>query len=168
MNDFIIVVDTSEQTPFFAGRNAPKGILVVRDNLKEYGSDYSVKGFEGEIGIERKSVNDFITSVSSDKVRFQKSLEKLMNIPNRCIVVEAELSTILKRCVGRKAMKNVKGKLGPHYNKGNRYVDKECILGFLTSAQGKYDIAVHFCPGRKPAEDFTLGVLRKFYEEKRG
>ena len=53
--DFIIIIDTSEQDPFFSGRNAPKGILTIRDNLKPHGGDYSLRGFEHEIIIERKN-----------------------------------------------------------------------------------------------------------------
>ena len=164
MNKFIIVVDTSEQTPWFAGRNAPKGIMIMRDNLKDYGSDYSIKGFEKLIGVERKNPDDFISSITSGKERFQNSLKKLADIPNRCIVVECELSKILKKCVGRKNYKK-RGKLSPRGS--DRFVDKASVLGFLTSAQAKYNIPVYFRVNKSDAEDFVLGIFQKFYKMKR-
>ena len=94
----IIVIDTSEQKPFFAGRNAPKGVLTVRDNLKPQGGDYSLQGFENEIIIERKEANDFLTSITSDYERFSKTFDKLRSHAVRYIMVEKSFHDILDMC----------------------------------------------------------------------
>ena len=63
-----IVIDSREQDPLPV-RNA------VVDGL--YTGDYSVRGFEDYITIERKSIPDLVSSVTSDRERFENECRRM-------------------------------------------------------------------------------------------
>ena len=76
-----IVVDSREQLPLvFAHLPSVAGTLGT--------ADYSVLGFESEVGFERKSISDLIGSISSDRDRFERELIRLRGFRlSRLIVV---------------------------------------------------------------------------------
>lgn len=51
--------------------------------------DYSVRGLEHVIRIERKSLADLVACVGRERDRFQREVERLMAYPVRVLVVEA-------------------------------------------------------------------------------
>ena len=70
MEDPIIVTDAREQTPLtFTRLASERGTL--------YSADYSIKGLEDLFGIERKSLNDCIGSLTSGRDRFERELHRL-------------------------------------------------------------------------------------------
>jgi ERCC4-type nuclease len=97
-----IIVDTREQQPYtFAGIKADvkdgSGILTiatVRRTLQT--GDYAIDGHEGEIAVERKSFNDFYSTLASGRDRFEAELKRLAVMPFGAIIVEAEWSEILQ------------------------------------------------------------------------
>ena len=76
MNDFIIIIDTREQDEYKF-----KSILTVRDKLNT--GDYSLRGFENDITIERKSLGDFISSISHGRDRFKSELARMKDYDTR-------------------------------------------------------------------------------------
>lgn len=84
-----IVVDTSEQRPWTFTRQEAR---CSTGNLKRYGSDYTVRGYGNVMGIERKSITDWFSSIGGDWPRFKKSLAKLKKLRYRCIIVEGTLT----------------------------------------------------------------------------
>ncbi len=81
------VVDTREQTP-----------LDLRPLRTEAGTlatgDYSLKGLEHVVAIERKSLNDFLACVGRDRERFEREIQRLQAYPVRALVVEATWATV--------------------------------------------------------------------------
>jgi len=69
---FILIIDSREQLPLFTG-SLPKGLLVIRDTLPI--GDYSVRGFESQITIERKTIPDLLGCLGNDRERFKRELE---------------------------------------------------------------------------------------------
>jgi ERCC4-type nuclease len=59
------------------------------------GADYSIDGFEGEIGIERKSLDDLVGSLTVGRERFARSLAALSTRRWRAVVVEGSLADLL-------------------------------------------------------------------------
>ncbi|KKM67862.1 hypothetical protein LCGC14_1466820 [marine sediment metagenome] len=59
-------------------------------------ADYTIKGFEDRVAIEKKSgIVELISNLSSkDRPRFKRFLEKLSKYPIKCIVIEDSLSHI--------------------------------------------------------------------------
>lgn len=81
--DLTAVVDTREQTPLDLSPLAMEpGTLAT--------GDYSLRGLEGLIAIERKSLPDLLACVGRERERFDREVQRLLAYPTRAIVVEAE------------------------------------------------------------------------------
>jgi ERCC4-type nuclease len=163
-NKFTIVIDTNEQKPFFSGRNAPKGIPIVRDNLKPHGGDYSVLGYEHRIIIERKSAEDFLTSITSDYVRFNNTFALLRNHEVKYIMVERLFWDVLSMCDPTALRKYKTGKISPVKHCNKRAIHPNAVIGQVQSIIGHYQIPVWFATNRREAEKMTLGILQKFHK----
>lgn len=83
-----IIIDTREQAPLVF-RNLPSelGTLAV--------GDYSVKGLEHLIAVERKSLEDLLACVGRERERFERELSRMRGYKYRHLVVEADSKTLL-------------------------------------------------------------------------
>ncbi len=82
-----IIIDTREQIP------------LAFDNLPtEAGSldtgDYSIKGLEHLIAVERKSLDDLLACVGRERSRFKHELQRLRGYRFRLLVIEADATTL--------------------------------------------------------------------------
>src|SRR5262245_3217902 len=78
-----VVVDTREQRPWaFSDR-----VWAVRSKLDV--GDYSIKGLEKRVTIERKSLDEFVRCCSCERTRFIRELDRLHKYKFSVIVVEA-------------------------------------------------------------------------------
>jgi DNA excision repair protein ERCC-4 len=80
--DITILVDSREQTPF----SLPQFRVEVT-SLKS--GDYSVKGLEHVIAVERKGLIDFLGSLSNDRERFEWQIKRLLAYPVRALIIES-------------------------------------------------------------------------------
>ena len=78
---FWIVVDTREQAPWFQGY---PNVVVKKLDV----GDYSLKGFEDEVAIERKSVTDLLGCIGKERRRFERELERMRGYRFKALVVE--------------------------------------------------------------------------------
>ena len=85
-DEFTIVVDTREQTPWVFETPA------VRRTLKT--GDYSVLSLEALIAIERKSLGDLVQSLTWERERFVREVERLAEFRWRAIIVEAHMGDV--------------------------------------------------------------------------
>lgn len=77
-----VVIDTREQRPAdVAPLKSVRGTLVT--------GDYSIKGLEDHIAIERKSLPDLVQSVGRERERFDRVVHRLQAYETKAIVVEA-------------------------------------------------------------------------------
>jgi len=135
------VVDTREQEAYsFEGER----VAVVRRALPA--GDYSLEGFEDRVAVERKSLADFVTTVIRSRDRFRRELKRLQVYDAACIVVEADLASIL---AGR-------------YRAG---VHPSAVLGAAVSIVIDYGVPVFFCSDRQAACVFTETYLLRFYRK---
>lgn len=87
----IIIQDTREQKPWdFRPHQA------VVEIAKLDTGDYSIKGMESKVCVERKSVHDFVNTIIHSKKRFSAEMDRMRLIPHRIIVVEGTLREINK------------------------------------------------------------------------
>ena len=129
------IVDTREQEAYsFDSR------LVAVERRALPAGDYSVVGLENTVAVERKSLDDFVSTVIHDRTRFRKELQKLASYRNACVVVEASVLDIL---LGR-----YRG--GAHPN---------AVLGSALSIILDYRIPVFFCSNRQAACQFVQAYL---------
>lgn len=78
----IAIIDSREQLPLDLHP------LAVQTGTLATG-DYSVRGLEHEVAIERKSLSDLLGCVGRDRERFEKEIQRLLAYPTRGIVVES-------------------------------------------------------------------------------
>jgi ERCC4-type nuclease len=78
-----IIVDTREQRPWMFG-----GALRIERATLPAG-DYSIAGFETSVAIERKSLEDFVQSITWERSRFLRECERLRSYELKTILVEA-------------------------------------------------------------------------------
>lgn len=86
LSNLVFITDSREQCPYqFTGRKTESAALSV--------GDYSIKGLEGEISIERKS-DDLIQSICQDRERFERELERSRSLKYFALVVETSLTEL--------------------------------------------------------------------------
>ena len=76
------IIDTREQLPLDLSP-----LSTVVDTLAT--GDYSVKGLESSIAIERKSLPDLLNCVGQHRERFDREIQRLIAYPCRAVVIEA-------------------------------------------------------------------------------
>jgi ERCC4-type nuclease len=77
----VAIVDSREQRPLcLAPLRSQRGKLVT--------GDYSVRGLEHLVAIERKSIQDLIGCIGRDRERFKRELQRLHAYQYRALVVE--------------------------------------------------------------------------------
>lgn len=131
----VIIIDTREQAEYSFN---PQLAATVRRALPA--GDYSVVGLEGEVAVERKSLDDFISTVIHARQRFRRELSKLAGYRAACVVVEANLLDIL--------LGHYRGEAHP-----------KAVLGSTLSILLDYGIPVYFCGTRPAACQFVQAYL---------
>ncbi|MBK9126516.1 MAG: ERCC4 domain-containing protein [Phycisphaerales bacterium] len=108
----VAIVDTREQRPWrFAHLPAERGTLAT--------GDYSVRGLETLVALERKSLGDLVGCCGRERTRFVAELQRLRAYRFRAVVVEATLAEIERG--------GWPGKLTPAH-----------VLGSIASWQARY------------------------------
>ena len=137
-----IIRDTREQDGFlFAGFNA-----TVTDGTLTSG-DYSVRGFENRIAIERKSLDDLIGSISTGRERFERELCRLAGLDVAMVVVEAPLIALRQH--------RYKSRMEP------KAAEQSCWC-----FQQRHMIPFHFAGDKADAEAFTFDTLRHYTRDR--
>ena len=86
----MLVIDTREQRPFDFSQRVESCVGTLACG------DYSIRGFEQDVAIERKTLNDLIASITTGRDRFKKELALLRSFRFKALVVEASWSDILE------------------------------------------------------------------------
>lgn len=84
-----VLTDTREQRAWSLD---PARFVMERATLRT--GDYTVKGLEDQLCIERKAIGDFVGTVIGDWIRFRKELYRLASFDFALIVVEADLGDV--------------------------------------------------------------------------
>ena len=86
----VIVIDCREQDPFLFGLPTEIGTLAT--------GDYSIRGLDHLIAVERKSLPDLIGCVTRDRDRFKRELQRMAAYRFRLVAVEAAPQDITAGC----------------------------------------------------------------------
>ena len=84
----LIIIDTREKTPWSFG-----GLARVKRGTLPTG-DYALAGDAG-FAIERKSLADYTSTITSGWARFQRELERMDKFPVKIVIVEGEWRDLL-------------------------------------------------------------------------
>lgn len=126
-----IVIDTRE-----------KDECVFADSVRKKldAGDYSIEGLENQVAVERKSLDDFVSTVIHGRARFRDELRKLAGYRATCIVVEAGVLDVLL-----------------HRYRGDAHPN--AVLGSALSIILDFRIPVFFCSNRQAACQFVQAYL---------
>lgn len=83
-----LIIDTREQQPLAF----PQQVKTERHRL--ISGDYSIKGFERQFAVERKSLEDLVGTVIHQRERFEYELLRLSNYEFRRVIVEATFKDV--------------------------------------------------------------------------
>lgn len=135
--DMIITIDTREQRPFcFEFENVS---FKTRSATLDTG-DYSALFFEHLIAIERKSLQDLIQSMTKDRSRFVREMQRLKAYPVKAIIVEASWNQI--------KMKQYRSRTHPN-----------SVIGSLTSWIANYGIPVIMAENSRMAAELCAKII---------
>jgi len=137
-DSFTIYVDTREQTEWAFSPDVP----TERKALPE--GDYTVKGLENLVILERKTLSDFVGSVL--KKRFKDELKRLAPYKYKCIVVEGSTLDIINHSY-------------------TSHIHPMSVLGAAISIHVYHSIPVLFWGNRQIAQVLAEKWLRRVWEK---
>ena len=138
LEGFRIVIDTREKAPL------PLPAEVSRVATLRTG-DYSLEGYETAFAVERKSLADLVRSLTHERARFERELERLAAIPFRRVLVEAPFRCLLvERFVFSQA-------------------SPVAVRGSVEAYEVRYGIPFAFVETRADAAARLLGWARRYW-----
>lgn len=140
----IIIVDTREQKPYDFACMTPRPAVEVATLTA---GDYSLKGFEKLIAIERKSLLDAFGTFGTGRQRFERELERMINFRFAAVVIEADWDTIVRR-------PPLRSQLNP-----------KTVVASIAAWCLRYRIHFWTCPDREFAERWTYRLLERFWKD---
>ena len=145
MNDLIkisILADTREQTPYTFDR---WNIKTQETGLPT--GDYSLPGFESQIAIERKTLDDLINCLmGSNRSRFEKELSRARSYELFAVVIESNLADVAN---------------GQYQSNMKPTAALQTISAFFV----RYQVPFLFCGNRSGSEYMTYSLLQKYLYE---
>ena len=128
-----VIIDTREQAPFtFNTLTSERGTLDT--------GDYSVRGLEHLVALERKSPEDLLGCIANGRDRFVRELQRLRAYRFRCLVVEVSYREL---AAGRWRSK----------------VHPNSVLGSIAAWCARYELPVMLCDDHKYAGEFAERFL---------
>ena len=137
-----ILIDTREQRPFTFEHERydvqiQPGTLIT--------GDYSLRGLEDKVAVERKSLPDLVQCLGRERERFERELQRGAALDAFAVVVEGSWSDL--------ANGNFRSQLNPH-------AACQSVLAFMS----RYRVPFLFAGSRAAAEYVTWGFLRRYRE----
>ena len=133
-----IKIDTREQQPYEFENPSEMGTLSI--------GDYSLRGAEHLIAVERKELNDLIGCLTTDRERFEKELYKGRALDYFALVIEASLADLVN---------------GHYRSEMNPKSAIQSLLAFSI----RYRLPIWFCENRKYGQRMTESLLLKSVRE---
>ena len=182
---FVVVVDTRENEPFgFLGIDGPRGrVFDVATHVHKLDSgDYSIRGHEDAISVERKTKADIYRTIGRDRERFEREIERLSAMPAPSIVIQCDDPPKRKRKKGKAADEEESRKEDEKLKRppctwpgGNcpllalldppphTRVNPRSVVNSLLAWSVRYRIPVWLCPSRRSSEILSFRLLQHFW-----
>lgn len=147
-----MVIDTREQLPYdfddvVIGAGKDRRLLALNKVVRKLDSgDYSIKGLENKVAIERKSKEDCYGTIGKGRQRFIRELERLNEMDFAAVVVESEWLDLIRNPPPRTEM------------------TPASVNGSIVAFQQRFP-GVHwwFLPGRYVASKQCWKILDRFF-----
>ena len=133
---YVIVVDTREQKPYKFNN-----FIVKKLDM----GDYSIEGYEDIIAIERKTLDDWVSSVTKNRKQMeQKIIDAKEKLIYYAIVIESDLPKMWKK---------------PWYSKA----DPVAYINTAIKWSIKYNLPIFFSSNASQGEYIIKTILDGFY-----
>ena len=142
LQSLVALIDTREQAPLDLQPLATETATLAT-------GDYSVRGLEHVVAIERKSLDDLLACVGRERARFDKEVQRLLAYPVRALVVEATWQDV--EAGGWRSAVTPAAALGS-------------LLGWVASGQPIIMAGDHERAGRFVARMLTIAARRRWRE----
>jgi ERCC4-type nuclease len=143
----IIIRDTREQAGYDFTCITPPPVMEVATLAT---GDYSLKGFEEQIALERKSLTDCYGTFGRGRKRFAQELVRMADFRFAAVIIEADWPTILRR-------PPVRSRLNP-----------KTVLASIIAWSQRFRVHFFTGPDREFAERFTYRLLERFHRDRIG
>ena len=148
---FTAIIDTREKEPWILLGSTINSVVVEKLDT----GDYSVKGLEDQLCIERKrSVSELAMNVSQP--RFKNELDRMMAYKHRFLVLEFSIQDIMDYPVGSGI---------PKARWSSLKIKGGYIMLCLSQFQVKYGIHVVFAGNANHAEYCGINIMKRAYEQ---
>jgi len=142
-----VVIDTREQVPF-SFLNFPNWIARTEVGTLKVG-DYSVRGMEDVLTLERKSLPDLLKTLTQDRQRFFRECEVMAGYKYKAIIIEASYEDVKSRF---------------DYLHCESSAHPNGISGSLDAVEARWGIPVIYTSQYRPlAEEKAASWLSKLY-----
>jgi hypothetical protein len=160
VNPFTVVIDTREQHPYtFTGFTEDAGkqyrpvvIHTVRQGLQS--GDYAIQGAELLMSVERKSLSDLFGTLTVDRERFERELDRLNQMMFAAVVIEAGWEAIW---------------LGPQRSERTpeqaRATGKTVYRSIIAYSIRYPKVHWFPMPDRQAAERMTFRLMQRFWQD---
>jgi len=139
MSDFTVIQDSREKIPYTFSDSVP----VEQGTLNT--GDYTVKGFEDVFAVERKSLPDLLKSITWERKRFKKEIERGDDFLAFVVMIEVPMKTVLEKDY-------------------RRDVHPNAIMGTIQNWEKYHTVEFVWATDRDDAEEATLRLLQKWYD----
>ena len=137
-----IIRDSREQAPFtFSGLPVEVSVSALE------AGDYSVRGFERRVAVERKELGDLVGCLGANRERFQRELARLRGYDCAAVVVEAPVVAL---------------RTGRYLGRLDAGAAWQSVLAFSM----RFRVPFFFCADRADAEAVTFDLLRHFARDR--
>ena len=142
MTPLRIVRDSREQAPFtFSGLPVEVSVGGLE------AGDYSLRGFERSVAVERKELGDLVGCLGTDRDRFERELARLRGYDSAAVVVEAPAVALrTRRYLGR--------------------LDAGAAWQSVLAFSMRYRVPFIWCQDRADAEAVTFDLLRHYARDR--
>jgi ERCC4-type nuclease len=148
ISNFTIIIDTQEKKLGIKGYNfktiKPQP-LTERKHLKT--GDYSIKGLEDKITIERKSLIDLFGSVGTGRKKLEAEFQRMSEFDYAALMIESSLAGIFTNPPSRSKML------------------PKAVFRTIISWSVKYNVCIFPMWNRESAERVTYLILKRYYDE---
>lgn len=142
LEEAIIIVDSREQAAW-----SWEGVKTVVQALPS--GDYSLKGYEDKIALERKSLGDYRACCGPERGRFEAELERLSLFPFAAVLVEAPYAALWQPS---------------RWSTGQRTISPASLASSAAAWSLRF-CPVFFCGSRDLARDFGLRLLKLWFKD---
>lgn len=142
--DFTVVADTREQKPYeFSGIHDD----VITDTLNT--GDYAIQGLEDKFAVERKTLDDFLKSITWERDRFENEVQRAQSMLAFVVLIEATKSDVTN---------------WNYY----RDVHPNSVLATIDSWEQQYGVDFQWGRNRQESEQEAYSILLEWYNSYQG